>query len=270
MDKKTSYIQQKAKVLSDIELKGEQKRYKKLTKHIATILSVAAVLLLIILYAYSIGYYRVYNIPPSYFNLDLKMYLPVALQSCAFFLLFSYYYASRKKDKVLNKNRIDLVRIFWVTFAIERLFSLNNVNGILYIVFACSIAIAIELITFFRRQPKKDKTISGLIYHMKLENMIERNFLYSLYKRGYILVIIFLVLIAPSWGRLKAEHKVDYETVFVENQVYAIIIDYGDAVVLQSCSINNDTLTIDTSHYLYKSKEDMVISYSKYGEVILK
>jgi|BioPla2DNA2_1021312.scaffolds.fasta_scaffold02091_8 hypothetical protein len=268
--KKMSEVNQEAKRLSGSELEKEQKKYKKVTVNIAAILSVAAILLLIILYAYSTGYYKVFNVPPSYFNLDLKLYLPVALQACAVFLLSSYYYASRKKDKAFKRNRIDLLRVFWVAWAMDIIFSLNNINGILYKVIACSVAIVFELVIYIRGMPKEDKIISGSIYHLKLEDMVEREFLHSLYKRGYTIIIILIVLVAPYWGKMKAEHKMDYETVQLENKNYVIIVDYRDAVVMQPCSIIDDTLVIDTTQYLYKNKNDMVISYKKYNCVVIE
>jgi len=45
-----------------------------------------------------------------------------------------------KRIKAFKRNRIDLLRVFWVAWAMDIIFSLNNINGILYKVIACSVA----------------------------------------------------------------------------------------------------------------------------------
>jgi len=93
----------------------EEKKNKavgEMIKNAAAVLSVLAVVFLIILYAYYRGYYSVFNIPANYFNLDLRNYLPVAIQMCGLFIYFVHYYATIKTDKILKKRRINFLRVF--------------------------------------------------------------------------------------------------------------------------------------------------------------
>lgn len=60
-----------------------------------------------------------------------------------------------------------------------------------------------------------------------------------------------------------------YRTLAYEDNLYAVIVEYSDEVLVESIEINDDTLTIDTSEYRYLSKDGLVFSYNEYDDVII-
>ena len=54
-----------------------------------------------------------------------------------------------------------------------------------------------------------------------------------------------------------------------EDNIYAVIVEYSDEVLVQSVDIYDNTLTIDTSEYRYLSKDGLFFSYNEYDDVII-
>ena len=60
-----------------------------------------------------------------------------------------------------------------------------------------------------------------------------------------------------------------YRTLAYGDNIYAVIVEYSDEVLVQSVDIYDNTLTIDTSEYRYLSKDGLVFSYNEYDDVII-
>jgi len=263
-----------------LEARNKTKEYEKkknktvgeMIKNAAVILSVSAVILLFILYAYCRGYYGVFNIPENYFNLDLQNYLPVVFQMCGVFMYFSYYFSSIKKDKILKKRRINFLRVFWGVMIVLCILNANNVKGIiLYILFcilSCIIFMCIELFFYLGGETRSDKEISNIEYQFILENYIEDFVMLSLYKIFGITIVV--VLLAPYWGKFQAHLKNNYEVLTIDNQQYSIIVNHLDKAVVQKVSINGNELVVHTDSYMLVSKENIVIQNKRYDIVIIE
>ena len=263
-----------AKEIIQHEEKNQENKGKKIFENFATIISLAIVSLTLILYSYYRGYGEVYNIPPSVFPLKLEMFMPIAIQVLGLAIYIIYYIASRKTDKVLKRNRINPLRILYGTLIVSTLFNSNNINylwgGVVCLIIAIALPLAIEFFLFFVNKPKKNKEITDLEKRFKIEDFIYSRFVYTYYSKfGFAFLIIMLIL-APHIGRIKANANLEYQTFIQNDTTYVIIVDYDDKVLVQKGCEAKNVLTIHTDSYSYINKEKINISYKKYDNVTIK
>lgn len=250
--------------------KEADRTVKEIVTHMAIILSIAAVALLVVLYAYYAGYYRVFNIPSNYYNLDLRNYLPVATQICGSFAYFSFYYADLKTDRLLKRKRISLMRIFWGNQIFSYILTANNIKGVWSVVFTIAVPIVIEVIFLIWGRPRKDKEINDVEYQFILEDYINTIIRATVYNKMGVIGIVLLVMLAPIWGNVKAHTKVNYEILSIDSQQYAIVVDYQDKAVVQKISISKKELVIYSDSYMLINKDNLIIKNCKFDDVMIK
>jgi hypothetical protein len=254
----------------DFEEKVKSKE-KKFIENAAVIISVATIVLFIVLYAYSTGYYQVYGIPSNYFKMDLMMYLPVAIQICGLFMWMTYYFGSWKTDRVLKKNKINLLRIFWGFTIIMYILDSNGIIRSWSLLCSVIIAVIVEVVNYLTPKIKLNKNmeLSGVEYKYKVEDMTDDRIQFIVFRKG-VFIVILLVLFAPSWGQLKAINRTDYEIFDVEEETYVVIVDYQETALVQNAQMQGAELLIDTAIYKIIDKKDIDIKYKKFDRVTIK
>ena len=263
-----------AKEIIQHEEKNQENKGKKIFENFATIISLAIVSLTLILYSYYRGYGEVYNIPPSVFPLKLEMFMPIAIQVLGLTIYIIYYIASRKTDKVLKRNRINPLRILYGMLIVSTLLNSNNINylwgGVVCLIIAIALPLAIEIFLFFVNKPRKNKEIANSEKRFKVEDFIYSRFVYTYYSKfGFAFLIIMLIL-APHIGRIKARADLEYQTLIQNEIQYVIIVDYDDKLLVQHANEEKNVLTIYTDSYSYINKENLNIIYKKYDKVIIQ
>ena len=250
---------------------GIEVRKKKLIENATVIISVSLVMLSIVLYAYNTGYCRVFNLPVDVMTVDIKQFLPLAIQVLGTTAYVLFYISSFKTDQALKKNRINFVRTLWGFLIVAYLFSTNNVPSIignwLSLLIECLIPLSVELLVYFRNKPKRNKNVSKSDHQILLEDTIQEFLLMTYYIRTGIFLIILPFVFAPLIGGFSAKAEREYQTCVVQNKTYAVIVDYSDKVLAQKAFEKGDSLQIDTSSYIYFDKTDVIFQYSEYESV---
>lgn len=246
---------------------------KKLLEHTGAIISISIVVLTLALYAYNKGYCSVYNLPPECMPLNITSYLPLALQLCCITIYLLTYISSLKTTKILNKNRISLIRILYGWFIIHTLF--NNiqtfVGGPWFLLIALAIPIVVEILFVLKKRQHKNrnKRITPIEYNIMLDNMIETS-IFNTYYIGYgLCVLVLVVVLAPTFGEINARTLREYQSFIYEKEQYVVIIDYSDRMLAQRVRVEQNTLYIDASEYCYLSKENIHFVYNVYDDVII-
>lgn len=224
------------------------------------------IVLMIVLYAYYSGYYKVFNIPENYYILDLRTYLSAAVQLCGVYVYFTHYFSAVKTDQILRKKRFNWSRIFWGVIMVWYILNANNMSRGLPLIFLC-IPLLLEVFLYIRKKPFKDKVISDAEYTVMLEDYINTRIQGRFFIHG--LIIVLIVLIAPLWGELKANVKNEYEMLEVDNVSYAIIVDYQDKAVVQKATVSGNDIIIDTENYMLIDKENIIINNCQFNKAII-
>lgn len=137
----------------------EEKNTKKAFENIAAIISILAIFLSIVLYAYNSGYCKVFNLPAHCVPIDLKRYLPFAINMIGLLLYILYYFAQYKTDKVLEKNRINFMRIFYGVIIVLTFINYNLISNVIgttwTFIISFTLPFIIELLLYFFKRPKK-------------------------------------------------------------------------------------------------------------------
>lgn len=251
----------------------EQKNTKKAFENIAAIISILAIFLSIVLYAYNSGYCKVFNLPAHCVPIDLKRYLPFAINMIGLLLYVLYYITLYKADKVLEKNRINIMRIFYGVLIVLTFINYNlicNVIGTIWtFIISFTLPFIIELLLYFLKRPKKNKLVSKEERKPLLEGSIYDVLFYNSYIKSGTFILILAVMLASPFGQLKAKAANQYQTFSYNDTLYAVIVDYDDKVLVQEIIETEKTLTIKTDYYLYIPKDTVTFSYNKYDDVII-
>lgn len=246
---------------------------KVLFEHSATYISIFAIVMIIVLYAFNTGNLREYNIPVECMKLDLRSYIPLATQMIGVSLWGLYYISYVKTDKVLKKNRFHLLRAAYGALIILTIMNYNHLyiafGSVTVIIISIVIPVAIELIHYCFSKPARNKVISDIEYNMLVEDYTYNNIFNAYFIKCGIFVIIIAVTIAPLLGRISAKSKLEYQVCENMGIKYAVIIDYGDRVLAEKVSEAEKQLTIDTSSYHYFLKDDMTFEYKEYESVVI-
>lgn len=249
------------------EIEGKKKSF---FQHAAVYFSISVVGLTIFLYGFNDGLCRFYNLPSSVMPLDIKRLVPFAFDAAGTVLYILYIVSSYKTDRILGKNRINLLRVFWGAAAISYFFlKYSGSNKTLEMVLAYSIPLLIEVLLFFARKPRKDEKVSNAEYQIVLEDTIETSVFSTLYFQCRVFLFLIPVILSSFLGGYTAKAELEYQTCSVQDTLYAVILDYSDTVLVQPATVQNNVLTIDTSSYTYLKKTDISLRYNKFDSVIV-
>lgn len=248
---------------------------KNLSSNIAVITTLVTVSAYVVLYAFKVGYYSIFNIPATCIRVDLRDYLPVLVQISAISIYLVWYTIYISVDVAYKRASFQWMRICYGCLIIYMLFSmngiLNRIPGTHVIIIVFSGAIGIELLVYlllklrfkgFSNVKKKDE-------EKAIENAVSDLLLYNSIVRSGVLFLIIAVTIAPFIGRLFANNLSTFQVFSNNDKEYAVIIDYGEKVLAQESRAENRTIIIDISHYLYLSKDDISFENATYDGVNL-
>ena len=274
-ESKTEYTNfdaaKKAKdIAAPIEEKSKQRR-KTLLENAAAIISVFAIFLTVILFAYNKGFSSVFNVPVRCMPLDLKSYIPVAFIVGGILTTAFYYSALSKTEIALKKVRVNPIRILYGFIILQYFLIVIHFDyylGKIWSLLAPAlISLAIELILFLLRRPKKTKNISKAEYKIRVEDYIfDRVFFFQFVKTG-LWVAVLAIILAPFIGKISAKANTDYEICEYNGGHYSVIVDYGERVLAQKSLEKDNTLIICTDEYTYIPKDGIVFVFKHYDSV---
>lgn len=247
---------------------------KEIWGNIATIISLSVICLFIVLFAYNTGFCDVFNLPVEVMPLDIKNYIELAVQCMGMTVWVVYSIAYKNTDKILNKNRYNVLCVLYGCVFILRLlnnYHFYNILGTIWcIVIAIAIPAIVEFVMFFSRKQPKNKTISSAEKELEKETNIFYRQIYNVFIKNGLFVFVIIILLAPIIGEISAKANMEYQTFEHENQTYVIIVEYSDSFLVQKADIEKNHLTIYTNNYLYLSKENRLLSYDEFKEITIK
>ena len=252
---------------------NRKKRSKAVIENATVLISVLAIFLTVLLYAYNNSYCGVFNIPSQCMRIDLKSYIPavVCISGIAAYILC--YTAVFKLDKALNLHTIHMIRIFYGFFIINYLFDASHISMFLagtweYIV-PIVLSLVIEVIVYLVRSPKKKVEIDRAKYKKTvIDNLFTRLF-FDRINAPILLGMFFSVFLSAILGNVAAKTTTEYQTCTYKDEQYAVIISYDDRVLVQKAREEKNILTICTSEYTFIPKERTVFVFKKYDSVII-
>ncbi len=271
-----------------------QKRRQYAIQNAAAIISFLTVGLIIILYAFNRGYYGVYNIPIECVPIDLKSYIPVAIQAIGLAMIGLQYAMHLKTDSVLKKRRYNPLRVLYGTIILQSIIVNNNyhflwnklqldipftdryipIGVVLSFLIPLAISAGIESFVYFSKtpifRPNFDETVTKQVYEMRKEEFVFEHFYYSYYIKGGIALIILAVLLVPSLGKLSAKAKRKYPIISVDDALYAVILIEADRCLVQPAIVQEKQLRIDTSSFRYYNKNAGEIWYQQFEDVAME
>lgn len=246
-------------------------RKKKIIENAAVLISFSIISLSIILYAFNSGFCKVFNLPPEVMSLDMTRMIPLAIQILSIATCGLLYFSSVKADRALQKNRIDFVRIIWGAFIISSFFSMNKVPEVIGkwwdLALICLIPIAMEVLQYFYRKPKKERIVTEAEHDFVLEDTIRDSIFATYYIKYGLYLILLPLIVAPYCGEFSAKAEREYQTCIVQDTTYAVIVDYSDKVLAQKATVEANLLSIDTTSYIYFDKNEIALQYSKFDSV---
>ena len=250
---------------------SSQNKVKRLIEHSAAAISITVVLLTVILYAFNKGYYRVYNIPIEIIPLDLKSYLPLAVQLCGVMIYVLYYIIALLKEKLISQKHGRLIRMLYGWIILSYIFTHNNlqnaIGNVAYLVLPALIPAIIEIIIYLINRPRKDKVVDKTVHRIILEDSTRDILLYELFVKYGLFVPVLAVLIASPLGKIKATANLSYQTCVIDEELYAVIVDLDDMVLVENAEEEGNVLSIKTTSYRYIPKENLVLTYQEYEDV---
>ncbi|MBQ5991438.1 MAG: hypothetical protein IJL62_02705 [Clostridia bacterium] len=265
-----------------------KKQRKFVVENATAIIAFLTIGLLIILFAYNKGFYGVYNVPVECIPVDLKSYLPIAIQGISVLvwviMIISYF----KTDIALNRYKFNFVRVLYGHMVLMNIMIANNYNillnkveiaipstnrvfplgRILFIIIPAFVSIGVELIILFLRKPRKNTNLSKQEFAMKRHDFVFSRFFRSYYK-GWIFIFVMAVLAVPILGKLSAKAKREYQIITVDEATYAVIFTETDRFLVQSATVQDKLLMIDTSSFRYYDKDAGDVRYLQFDEVVL-
>ena len=247
------------------------KKSKYLIENLAVIFSVTTVFIILALYSYNRGYYKTYSIAESCITVDLKDFLPAALQLCGVYLYIVFYLVQLKKEQILKQCRFNLLRILYGEFIIHYILQNAHIDQLIGAVpvFIISIVfpLLIEILWWVSKKDKKDRVYNGKEKQIVLEGMIEDRLLYLLHNKYALGIMVTIVLWASFWGNICAKSKNEYQIFEKDGVSYAVIIDREEYAIVEKVNEEKNSLFIDASSYMYVNKENYIFCVTKYTNV---
>lgn len=254
-------IIEKAKEIISPLTVGENKTRKKLTGSFAIITTIVTIVAYVVLYSYKVGYCGVFNIPSECVRVDLRDYLPALVQLSGISMYVIWYVLYIKTDIAFRRAKFNLVRVSYGFLIIYLLFSMNgllkNMPSYRVLLIVSSIAFSIEIVIYFFLKFKGFKDVKKENEKIAIENAIYDLLLYNTVIRNGVLFMLFAVIIASLTGRVLARNTTSFQTFSKDDKEFAVIVDYGEKVVVQEVQIDDDQIAILTRNYSYLSKEDI-------------
>lgn len=267
-----------------------KKKRSYLIKNATAIIAFLTVGLLIILYAFNTGYYGIFSIPVECISVDLKSYIPVAIQVIGLAMLIIRYISLVKTDVALQENTINPIRIFYGAIVLISIITYNHyhilldtirinlptinkyipVGMILVFVIPIAISIGAELYIYLLRKPRKNTKLNRQEYTMRKKDMVNDRFFYSYFYKGGLFIIVLAITIVPYLGKLSAKAKREYQIITVEDASYAVIFTEADRYLVQSATVQGKKLTINTSSFQYFDKDVGEVRYLQFDEVAIE
>lgn len=252
----------------------EEKKKKRtyLFSNAATYISIFVIVLSVVLYSYNKGYSSVYCIPVNTIPIDVKRYIPVAVQVLGVTTWILYYVSTVQQERTLKKRKYNLLRVMYGYTVLSVLMTYNNIDQFLGTIWRIAIPLVVSVVTelalFYLHKPKKSKAIDEITYKIRTEDYVFDRILSTYLGRYGIGVLVIAVILAQPVGRLSARAKCDYQIFTCDYKTYAVIVEYDDKVLAQEIIENEDTLSIDVSSYKYIEKNGLKLIYKKYENVV--
>ena len=262
-----------AELTKPLEVEKEKKRTH-LLNNAATYISILVFALSVVLYSYNKGFSSVYSIPVNAMPIDIKSYIPIAVQVIGVMMWILYYVSMVQQEKALNKRKFNLLRVMYGFSIIHILMSYNQLDRLLGTIWSLVIPLLISLLfesgLYFFRRPVKRKAIDESTYKMRIEDYVFDRILSSYLVRYGLCFLVIAVIFAEPIGRLSAKAKCDYQICFYDDKAFAVILEYDDRVLVQQATtVNENTLYIDISNYRYIEKDGLKLINQKYEKVSL-
>lgn len=245
-------------------IRGKQaKSVKNLFQNVGTIVTISIVVLSMILFSYNMGYCSVFSLPPSVLSIDIKNFLPFAVQMIGIMIYIFLYLSSILADRITNSNSFDITRVIigiticlWLMIQNKMVYALG-VWGLL-ISFCIPIVLELikKLIVIINNKPIKNPTIDKERYEFEKKEYISRTLFPHYSVRLVVSVIAVIVCLSSAFGMISATTKREYQLVKNENGIYAVIDDNSDNLIVQEATIISDSLEINTNNYSYFPKEN--------------
>lgn len=270
--KRDAFLEAK-KIISPHE-HDQQKTRKVILENAAAIISVLVVGLSLVLYAYNGGYCKVFNLPVEVLPLEIDQYLPVAVQLVGVSVYILYYISLVKTERLLEKRRFSLLRIMYGYLIIGNIFTANHFDNIIgkwwSLAIYFGIPFLIELLLYRMKKPSKNKEVSDMEKRMLTEDFVFNRIFYSYYVQCGIFIVAIALIFAPLIGKTSAKANLNYQLCEIDNQLYAVIVDYDSTVLVQKAKEIKDKLVINNESYEYVQKEDLELVYCEYEKVIIQ
>ena len=264
-------IERKAEELAAPIEEKSKKRRKALINNAATVISVLAIILTILLYAYNKGYCGVFNIPVDCMRFDLKSYIPVLISFVGIISYALLYSAILKIDLVLDQNRIHPMRIIFGFLIIKYLFAVSNIETLLgevwkYLLPAI-LSFLLELLMFLFRGQKEEKEINKNKFEKKVFDSLLSRFMFPRILTPILFVMVVSVSFAAFFGYASAKAGTRYQICNFNDEQYAVIVSYDDRALVQKAQEDNNVLLICTSEYTFIPKEGTVFKFKQFDSV---
>lgn len=253
----------------------EQKKTRKvILENAAAIISVLVAGLSLVLYAYNGGYCKVFNLPVEVLPLEIDQYLPVAVQLVGVSVYILYYVSLVKTERLLDKRRFSFLRIMYGYLIISNIFTANHFDDLIgkwwSIAVYLGIPILFELLFYRMKMPTKNEEVSDTEKKILTEDYVFNRIFYSYYVQCGIFIVAIALIFAPLIGKTSAKANLNYQLCEIDNQLYAVIVDYDSTVLVQKAKEINDKLVINNESYEYVQKEDLEFVYCEYEKVIIQ
>ena len=256
----------------------QHKKYKNFLLNVVSTITIIAVGLTWVLFAYNEGYASIYRLPAQVIPLDLRAYLPFATKMVPAFIYAVYYIAFKYSDKFFKKKRFDwgavaygfiIIKIVLNNFYVER--AIGQFGSFFIAVVA---SLVIEAIPLLMKKTSDridfDKKIDNQMKKIKVEDYIWDRIIYFVLIRCRLVVVLVCITLAIFVGKLSAKTNPSYQICIYDSQTYAVIIDYEDKVLVENAYITNNSIIISTQNYRYLQKDSLELSFCTFDSVLIQ
>lgn len=241
----------------------QEKSVKKIFEKFGTIVTISIVVLSMILFSYNMGYCSVFSLPPSVLSIDIKYFIPFAVQMIGIMVYIFMYISSILADRITNNNSIDITRVIigiticlWFMIQNKMVYALGAWGLLICFCIPIVLELIKKLIVKIIHKPIKNQTIDKERYEFEKREYISRTLFPNNSVRLAVSVIAVIVCVSSAFGMISATTKREYQVVKNENGIYAVIADNSDNLIVQKATIMIDSLEINTNNYYYFPKED--------------
>ena len=259
------------------QIEEEKERYKEkmqlLMRYWATIASAAVIILSIIQYSYKLGVCQVFRLPISSISIKLNDYIPAVALLCGIAVYIADCLIALKIRQMESKKHFNLIRMAWGTAMVFILLFLildyNSKSLLRVLLISAILPLVIEVLLWIRIRTHIREAVRKTYRDRLKNNAGGRPFYRYCIKPGIICTLI-LILLIPLAAKFITVNKHSYEICTIENESYAVVLDYSDDVLIQPALIEADSLTIYTDSYKYVSRTDIDgFIFQRFDKVII-